>query len=50
MIAGERKKQIRRKLTFECALLWWSDVLIDGLLAFVRHCFGVFSSGAGEKM
>jgi hypothetical protein len=32
------------------ALLWWSAVLCDGLLAFVRHGFGVFSSGAGEKM
>jgi hypothetical protein len=32
------------------ALLWWGAVLLDGLLAFVRHGFGVFSSGAGEKM
>jgi hypothetical protein len=32
------------------ALLWWSAVLRNGLLAFVRHGFGVFSSGAGEKM
>jgi hypothetical protein len=31
-------------------LLWWSVVLLDGLLAFVRHGFGVFSSRAGEKM
>jgi hypothetical protein len=31
------------------ALLWWGDVLFDGLLAFV-HGLGVFSSGAREKM
>jgi hypothetical protein len=27
-------------------LLWWSAVLLDGLLSFVRHGLGVFSSGA----
>jgi hypothetical protein len=32
------------------ALLWWGAVLLDGSLAFVRHGFGVFSSGVGEKM
>jgi hypothetical protein len=32
------------------ALLWWGAVLLDGLLASVRHGFGVFSSGAREKM
>jgi hypothetical protein len=32
------------------ALLWWGAVLLDGLLAFIRHGFGVFSSEAGEKM
>jgi hypothetical protein len=32
------------------AFLWWGAVLLDGLLAFVRHGCGVFSSGAGEKM
>jgi hypothetical protein len=32
------------------ALLWWGAVLLDGLLAFVRHGFGVVSSGAREKM
>jgi hypothetical protein len=32
------------------ALLWWSAALLDRLLAFVLHGFGVFSSGAGEKM
>jgi hypothetical protein len=32
------------------ALLWWGAFLLDGLLAFVRHGLGVFSSGAGEKM
>jgi hypothetical protein len=32
------------------ALLWWGVVLLDGLLAFIRHGFGVFSYGVGEKM
>jgi hypothetical protein len=32
------------------ALLWWGAALVDGLLAFVRHGFGVFYSGAGEKI
>jgi hypothetical protein len=27
-------------------LLWWSDVLLDGLLPFVHHGLGVFSPGA----
>jgi hypothetical protein len=26
-------------------LLWWSTTLLDGLLSFVRHGLGVFSSG-----
>jgi hypothetical protein len=30
--------------------LRWGAVLLDGLLAFVHHGFGVFSSRAGEKM
>jgi hypothetical protein len=32
------------------ALLCWGAALLDGLLAFVRHGFWVFSSGAREKM
>jgi hypothetical protein len=32
------------------ALLWWGAVLLDGLLASVRHGFGVFFSGVREKM
>jgi hypothetical protein len=28
-------------------LLWWSAVLLDGLLSLVGHGLGVFSSGAG---
>jgi hypothetical protein len=32
------------------ALLWWGAALLDGLLSIVRHGFGVFSSGVGEKM
>jgi hypothetical protein len=31
-------------------LLWWSVVLLDGLLSLVRHGLGVFSSEQGEKM
>jgi hypothetical protein len=31
------------------ALIWWSVVLLDGWLAFVRHGFGVFSSGVGGE-
>jgi hypothetical protein len=50
MIAGESKKQIKKNSLLNSALLWRSAVLLDGLLAFVRHCFGVFSFGAGEKM
>jgi hypothetical protein len=28
-------------------LLWWSAVLLDGLLSLVGHGLGVFSSGVG---
>jgi hypothetical protein len=32
-------------------LLWWSAVLLDGLLSLVRHGLGVFSFGArGENV
>jgi hypothetical protein len=31
-------------------LLWWSAVLLDGLLSLVFHGFGVFFSEQGEKM
>jgi hypothetical protein len=31
-------------------LLWWSAVLLDGLLSLVRHGFGVFPLGRGEKI
>jgi hypothetical protein len=32
-------------------LLWWSTALLDGLLSFVRHGLGVFSSRArGEDV
>jgi hypothetical protein len=30
-------------------LLWWSVVLLDGLLSFVRHGLGVFSFGVGGE-
>jgi hypothetical protein len=29
--------------------LWWSTALLDGLLSFVRHGLGVFSSGARRE-
>jgi hypothetical protein len=44
------RSRLKENSLLNGALLWWSDVLLDGLLAFVRHGFGVFSSGAGEKM
>jgi hypothetical protein len=32
-------------------LLWWSAAFFDGLLSFVHHGLGVFSSGArGEDV
>jgi hypothetical protein len=30
-------------------LLWWSVVLLDGLLSLVRHGLRVFSFGAGGE-
>jgi hypothetical protein len=30
-------------------LLWWSVVLLDGLLSLVRHGLGVFSFGEGGE-
>jgi hypothetical protein len=30
-------------------LLWWSVVLLDGLLSLVRHGLGFFSSGGGGR-
>jgi hypothetical protein len=30
-------------------LLWWSTAFFDGLLSFVRHGLGVFSSGVGGR-
>jgi hypothetical protein len=30
-------------------LLWWSAVLLNGLLSFVRHGFGVFCSEQGGE-
>jgi hypothetical protein len=33
------------------AFLWWNTALFDGLLSFVRHGLGVFSSRArGEDV
>jgi hypothetical protein len=44
------RSRLKENSLLNGALPWWSAVLLDGLLAFVRHGFGVFSSGAGEKM
>jgi hypothetical protein len=44
------RSRLKENSLLNGALLWSSAVLFDGLLAFVRHGFGVFSSGAGEKM
>jgi hypothetical protein len=44
------RSKLKENSPSDGALLWWGAALLDGLLAFVRHGFGVFSSGAGEKM
>jgi hypothetical protein len=46
----EARSRLKENSLSNGALLWWGAALPDGLLAFVRHGFGVFSSGAGEKM
>jgi hypothetical protein len=46
----EARSRLKENSFSNGALLWWGAALLDGLLAFVRHGFGVFSSGAGEKM
>jgi hypothetical protein len=48
-IVNESKKRIERKFLSNGTLLWWSAVLLDGLLSLVRHGLGVFSSGAGGR-
>jgi hypothetical protein len=45
---GARKGLIENSLS-NGTLLWWSVVLLDGLLSFVRHGLGIFSSGAGGE-
>jgi hypothetical protein len=44
------RSRLKENSLLNGALLWRSAVLLDGLLAFVCHGFGVFSSGVGEKM
>jgi hypothetical protein len=44
------RSRLKENSLLNGALLLWSVVLLNGLLAFVRHGFGVFSSGEGEKM
>jgi hypothetical protein len=48
-IANEGRSRLKENSLLNGALLWWSAVLLDWLLAFVRHGFGVFSSGAGGE-
>jgi hypothetical protein len=43
------RSRLKENSLLNGALLWWSAVLLDGLLAFVCHGFGVFSSGAGGE-
>jgi hypothetical protein len=59
--AGENEKGVNIRLRMRArnglkenslsngTLLWWSAVLLDGLLSLVRHGLGVFSSGAGGE-
>jgi hypothetical protein len=46
----EARSRLKENSLSNGALLCWGVVLLDGLLAFARHGFGVFSSGVGEKM
>jgi hypothetical protein len=59
--AGEKREGVNMRLQMGArnrleesslsngTLLWWSAVLLDGLLSFVRHGFGVFSSEQGGE-
>jgi hypothetical protein len=43
------RNRLEEKSLLNGALLWWSVVLLDGLLSLVRHGFGVFSSEQGGE-
>jgi hypothetical protein len=43
------KCRLKENSLLNGALLWWSAALLDELLAFVCHGFGVFSSGVGGE-
>jgi hypothetical protein len=45
---GARNGLIENSLS-NGTLLWWSAVLLDRLLSFVRHGLRVFSSGVGGE-
>jgi hypothetical protein len=44
------RSRIKENSLSNGAIIWWGAVLLDRLLAFIRHGFGVFSPGAGEKV
>jgi hypothetical protein len=41
------RSRLKENLLSDGAFLWWGAVMLDGLLAFVCHGFGFFSSGVG---
>jgi hypothetical protein len=43
------RSRLKENSLLNGVLLWWSAVLLDGLLAFVCHGFGVFSSRVGGE-
>jgi hypothetical protein len=45
---GARNRFVENSLS-NGTLLWWSVVLLDGLLSLVCHGFGVFSSEQGGE-
>jgi hypothetical protein len=43
------KNRLKENSLSNGTLLWWSAVLLDGLLSLVRHGFGVFSFEQGGE-
>jgi hypothetical protein len=48
-IANESKNGLKENSLSNGTLLWWTTVLLDGLLSLVRHGLGVLSSGEGGR-
>jgi hypothetical protein len=44
-LQSKAQERIDKNSLSNGTLLWWSAALLDGLLSFVRHGFGVFSFG-----